>query len=220
MKTLIVFFKNLFTLSLLTGLFLNSCKCKKEEVVLPEYKLSGRVFISCNTPLANYPIVLHQGGTTTLTGPTDIYEVMTSTDSMGYFSVVFKNKGHGPIELHCDRNKILGGIPFAKNVSDIVAYQNATACIQLRLNVVNPHTINDTLVIADYAIYDDLRLPGPFQSGILYTATNFQILEPEYGGAQKSVRWHFNTYHGVYEKQPFLIDRYCNDTIFVTATIN
>ena len=145
---------------------------------------------------------------------------MTSTDSMGYFSTVFKNKGHGPIELHCDKNKILGGIPFAKNVSDIVAYKNATACIQLSLNVLNPHTIYDTLNITDLAYFSGLKIPGPLHSGILYTAPSFPLLEPDYNGYDKYIYWAFNKYNGTRNEQVLKINKYCNDTIFVTVTIN
>ena len=221
MKTLINFLKNIITLSLISGLFFNSCKCKKDEKVVPKYRLSGRVFYSCNTPLANYPITLFQSGTSTLTGNTPSHEEMTTTDSLGYFSILFKDNGYGEvIELHCDRNKILGGIPFNKNVNDIVAFKNATACIQLSLNVLNPHTVNDTLNITDLAYFSGLKIPGPLQSGILYTAPSFPLLEPDYNGYDKYIYWSFNKYNGTYNQQILNINKYCNDTIFVTVTIN
>lgn len=220
MKNQVKNLKRVIQLSLAISLLFMGCKSNKEEEAVPAHQLSGRVFSNCGSPLANSAIVLYQAGTSTLSGLSDSYEESTSTDAQGYFSVSFKDQGNKPIQLRYNNNIILDGIPFGKEVNDIVAYESAKACIQVKLNVVNPRSSSDTLKITNLGGAEDLKIPGPFSSGVLYTANQYAFSGADYAGKSTRITWHFNAYAGVYEKQDFIINKYCNDTIFVTATLN
>ncbi|HRH63523.1 MAG TPA: carboxypeptidase-like regulatory domain-containing protein [Bacteroidia bacterium] len=200
--------------------FLTSCKCKKDTEVIPTYTLSGRVFSECNLPLANAKISFHQDGESTLVGTSESNDQSTVTDANGYFSIAYENNGSNPIEIWHDAKKMLSGIPIRQDINDIVGYKNARACIQVKLNVLNPHSSADTLNITNFASSTPLSLVGPFTSQVLYTAPYYSILEPTYYGAEARVLWNINSYTGVFNKTDFKINKYCNDTIFVTATIN
>lgn len=52
--------------------------------------------------------------------------------------------------------------------------------IQVKLNVLNPHSSADTLNITNFASSTPLSLVGPFTSQVLYTAPYYSILEPTY----------------------------------------
>ena len=205
---------------LILGILVMSCKSKKEEESAPEYVLSGKVYSSCGSPLSNANLVLYQEGNSTLTGISDAYQESTTSDAQGNFSVKFKYTSNQFIQLRYNNVTILNDIPFGKDVNDIVAFLTASACIQVKLNVLNPHSSADTLKITNFNGNEDLKIPGPLTSGLLYTAGHYPFSDASYKGKSARVAWHFNAYAGVYEKQDFVINKYCNDTIFVTATIN
>lgn len=74
----------------------------------------------------------------------------------------------------------------------------------MRLNVLNPYTNLDTLYINDYrnTAGENLKVPGPFVSGILYTADHWQILQPSYSGNALTVGYKINMGQAVYKSFP------------------
>lgn len=76
---------------------------------------------------------------------------------------------------------ILAKIPQDKNYDNAEVFFNPTCSIRVRLNVINQYSSNDTLFIPDYNnISTKLKVPGPFVSGELYTATDFDIIVSNY----------------------------------------
>src|SRR5439155_13048373 len=108
------------------------------------------------------------------------------TDSTGYFKFTFEDKNGGEQSIRyvagAGYNVALNGIIHKTNADDLVIYKFPTANIQVKLNVLNPYTVNDTLVIADYRTLTNLYIPGPLTSGVLYTAINFRPIVMYYIG--------------------------------------
>ena len=227
MKRKLSFVSNSFGLLFLLGMLINACKCNdKSDDPKPKYKIAGKIYLDCSkAPLANYPIKIYQSYEQNLGARIDEAQATGTTDSLGNFSVDFEpNKSNQTIVLQFDApnntSVILSGIPKGRNVEDIVAYKSVSSCIKVSLDVINPHSALDTLKITDLASFSGLKISGPFHSGVLYIASNYQFYEPYYTGIKKSITWYFNKYNGYHDEAYFTIDKYCSDTIFVTATIN
>jgi hypothetical protein len=148
----------------------------------------------------------------------------TTTDVNGYFKFEFKDKKGGFESIRyaagAGFNHIIDNIPQRKSIDGLILYKIPTTNIQVSLNVIKPYTTNDTLVINDIRTFQNIKIPGPFSSGILYTATDFPLLAMYYSGEQKSLYWYFNQYNGTEFHTDFIIDKYCSDTIKVVADIN
>ncbi|MBC7537075.1 MAG: hypothetical protein H7258_15400 [Ferruginibacter sp.] len=169
--------KNLLTISVLCILFSG---CKKNDTT-PTVYVSGHLYQTCGgLAVKNQALYIYQlnaGSNSTGTLATG------STDSTGYFKIPYGTTN--PINLIELR---LGGGNYAvctwpfysRDIDDLNVYNISTCNIVVRLNVINPYTSLDTLDINDYRNLTNLKIPGPFTPGILYTANNYQILLPSY----------------------------------------
>ena len=104
-----------------------------------------------------------------------------TTDSTGYFKMNYKANDSGDdLELRfANSNYAIVYLPSNPivNIDNAKLYGVSTCSITVKLNVTNPKTTNDTLVV------DDARNPGatvkvagPFLNGyIVYTANNFNL---------------------------------------------
>lgn len=62
-----------------------------------------------------------------------------------------------------------------------------------KLNVTNPKTSGDTLYVNDYRNPSvNLKVAGPFTSGILYTALNYNLLVPNYPTNNRRLSYSLN----------------------------
>lgn len=210
--------------SVILALF-SSCKKNDDGT---SYSVSGTIYEDCNgQPAAGLSIELLQDVSgNVLTGQTSGGTLATTTtDANGNFSFEYNDQNPQEISIISREsgnvNHIMSGIPWRTNLSGLIAYRHApTTNIQVAVNVINAHTANDTLVIADYTTMDVLKIPGPFQSGILYTAVNFPLLTMEYNGEKKYLNWYFNQNTSTHQSQEFIVNRFCSDTIKVVANIN
>ena len=163
------------------------CGCKKNDTT-PTVYVSGHLYQTCGgLAVKNQALYIYQlnaGSNSTGTLATG------STDSTGYFKIPYGTTN--PINLIELR---LGGGNYAvctwpfysKDIDDLNVYNISTCNIVVRLNVINPYTSNDTLKITNFnPPYIVLKVPGPFVSGTLYTANDFQILLPNYIGNGES----------------------------------
>ena len=156
--------------------------CGKRDTT-PTVYVSGHLYESCGgAPVKNQGLYIYQqytgtNGTGTLaTG---------STDSTGYFKIPFGTTNPiNLVELRLEGgNYAVCTWPFSSNnMDDLNVYNISTCNIVVRLNVINPYTSLDTLDINDYRGLTNLKIPGPFTSGILYTANDYNILLPNYLG--------------------------------------
>lgn len=202
--------------------------CKDEYVSdKPVYTITGHLYNNCNSgPLVNFKLRLLQGGAyNPITGTsTGGEQATTTTDSNGYFKFEFKDLGgDNEVILYSSGvgyNAVMVNIPARISIDNIILYKQLTTNIQVRLNVINPHTSNDTLVMGNFKTMQDLRIPGPFTSGVLYTAANYLLSNADYSGETKQLNWYFSPYHGIHFSKEFIVNKYCSDTIFVTADIN
>ncbi len=144
----------------------------------------------------------------------------TSTDSNGYFKFTYskKNNSYYPVIQSTGGYKIIG-VPWDTNIYDLSAYVTPTCNIQVSLNVLNAYEEEDTLIIGDYRTLDNMAVPCPLTSGILYTAENFGLLGMSYLGEPKYINWFITPYNDSSVLQNFVINKYCNDTIYVSVDI-
>ncbi len=83
----------------------------------------------------------------------------------------------------------------------------------------NAYEDGDTLVIGDFRTLDNMAVPCPLTSGILYTAEDFNLLGMFYSGETKRINWYTTPYNDNTIYQDFIVDKYCNDTMYVTVDI-
>ena len=70
------------------------------------------------------------------------------------------------------------------------------------MNVINPHPNTDTLVIGNFESNSEMHIPCPLSSGILYTASNYPLINFAYVDQNfKSIAWYFNQYNGTLYKK-------------------
>ncbi len=170
--------KLIIILSLLIFVFSG---CNKENK--KEYAISGKILQGCtNQPVANKEVILYQLISSNWTLQTSGGEVgKTTTDANGNFSLKYKSKNSNELRLQVSAgfgfSTIMERIPSEKDIIDFVIHDRATTTIQVKLNVGNFYTSNDTLLISDYRnLAVRLKVPGPFQNGVLYSAPNYEVM--------------------------------------------
>ncbi|MFK8009498.1 MAG: hypothetical protein AB8H03_24260 [Saprospiraceae bacterium] len=170
--------KNIIILSIISLLFFG---CKDDK----KYTLTGVIYKDCSKePSANRDFILWQEVTGGL-GPTDGGELGGfTTDENGNFSVTFKDDGGGDIRIETvNSNNLLGGIPILYRVPSISTdlgnlYINNRATIDFYLDVSNPYSSSDTLIILGVGV----EILGPFTDGIVHTAEDIYWI-PYYDSA-------------------------------------
>ncbi len=207
---------------ILLALFTSCLKIKDNHI----YILSGHLFNDCSmTPVANKEISLYQSVSGGVISPTYGGKILANatTDANGYFQFKYKDDGGSVMEIQykagAGYNSIMEEIPKQTTDENLVLYMNPTTNIQVSLNVINPHTVNDTLVIGNFT-FNPIEIPCPLASGILYTVNNYNTINMQYGGKTLSVGWYFKNTNTGSTINDFKVTKHCNDTIFVTCDIN
>lgn len=207
---------NIFVLLTVASAFL-LISCNNKPVY---HTISGYLYEDCNmTPVQNQYLELIQGLTGGL-GPTSGgFLVSGYTDSTGYFELVFEDQNGQAIKLMDASSELMLEIPGRQDSKDLIVYRHSTCNIQVSLNVINAYSEGDTLVIGDFRTLENMAVICPLSSGVLYTAENFNLLGMYFSGENKRVNWYLTPYNDNTIYQDFVIDRYCNDTVFVTVDI-
>ncbi len=212
MKKIIVFLLLIF---FLTG-------CKKEEKA--SSYMSGYIYNNCydRIPLQNSGIRLYRtklgvtaGGDVVATG---------STDQNGYFKLSFPpDHAANWMKLQTSGGgDLMEKIPPDKNYDNVEVFATIFANINVSLNVINPHNAGDTLVIGNFSNGGgEMKIPCPLMSGQIYSATDWSpVVTPGYGFTEEKVAWTFKPSTGFVYTKYFKIDKYCQDTVYVTVDIN
>lgn len=216
-------------LMILALLMFQSCKNRLGEDDPengPSYEISGHLYEDCfMQPMTNKEIELYQALKINWDNSTKGGVLATTTtDADGYFKFVFKDKGGGVESIQYQAgfgyNEIYESIPNRTSFENLVIFNNPTTNIQVCLNVISSHSSGDTLNITDFRTNQWMRIPGPFSSGSLYTKTNYTLLGMYHGFETLFVRWYWNSDHQNYKDVNFLVNKFCNDTVFVTVDIN
>jgi len=139
------------------------------------HTLKGRLMVNCTTPYANKSIQLK--GDNSFTPEFSVGkngEDKWYTDENGYFEIIYKPNGSAgtlfaPIA-------VMKFIPISNKVLDIGEVNlGGTFNFVIKLQANNPYTENDTLILRDFngaSAFSELRVPGPFQSGLIDTVLN------------------------------------------------
>jgi hypothetical protein len=161
-----------YSILFLVPIVLLSSKCKDKEPVIRTLK--GRLMNNCTAPYANGLVKLRNntgGGASfseDINGNKDFY-----TDSNGYFEINYKSRG--TLGTLYAPYKAIERIPIKNEelVFDMGEVNlNGTVNFVIKLEVNNPYTANDTLVLRDWnstSAYDRIVIPGPFVAGIIDT---------------------------------------------------
>ena len=168
--------KTLKTLGLIClSLLLVNTSCKKNK---KPGTVRGRIMVNCTTPLPNHLVKMRTdwgGGASFVEDVNGNKEFMT--DSEGYFEINYITKGgEGTLNVS-GYSDVLEEIPIGEGqVLDIGEVNlNGKVNFIIKLQVNNPHTIYDTLVLRDWnnpSAYAELRIPGPFISSVIDTVWN------------------------------------------------
>lgn len=200
-------------------LFTACAKNKSNEVVV-----TGRLMQSCDTPAANKEGTILTADAI-LSGPGHIIDF--TTDENGYFEARHSGSGFTRFTVRVEGSSDVLKVDYLsgdkKELGEVYINPFPTNFI-IHLDVKNPYTENDTLVMMDYGNPDPLAqryIPGPFESGffdsvVKQSYTSFplkwdQISDgstPEY-----SIGFHFrdeNGWDGTKEKVVFNITPICS----------
>ncbi|PKR80927.1 hypothetical protein CW751_07095 [Brumimicrobium salinarum] len=171
--------KNIITLTLVTFLSLG---CNKAINKGKEYTVEGRLMYNCETPMDNTEFSFRQGDPA-LISIKDPLSLTVKTDAEGYFKVVYNGKeANGSNFTIRDGGTLLDGIPVHENVKlgEVVIGARIISFVR-RLEVVEAYTENDTLIMPDYNAINNpyalLRIPGPFENGVIDTVWNWSLLK-------------------------------------------
>jgi len=206
---------NIVIIGLVVMIF-NGCEKADNNI----YTITGHYYHDCTKdPVKNAEIRLYQEPANG--GATNVLLASTVTDSMGYYKFEFQEQNKEYLYLRIPAGRtIMQDIPNKNSYDNLDVYYSPSTNIQVSLKVVNPYTINDTLVINDLRGVGNLSIPGPFSSGILYNVANYPLLFMSYSGELKYLNWVILPNFPSNRIQQFFINKYCNDTIFVTVDIN
>ena len=153
-------------------LLLVSCEKSKNKSLTIE----GRLMSGCNTPAAN-----KEGSIRTydaLSGPGIVLDFIT--DDNGYFKISHNEKGsiskfYVNVEGGSDVLRVHYYPEDHKKLGDIYINPFPTNFI-INLDVQNPYTENDTLVMLNHNSsdpFDQLLIPGPFESGFIDSVSDY-----------------------------------------------
>ncbi len=196
--------------------------CKKEEN--STLYMSGYIYNNCydKVPVQNSSIRLYrtkfgtiQGGEVVATG---------TTDANGFFKISFpQDNAANWMKLQTSGGgDLMEKIPPDKNYNNVEVFTTIFANINVSLNVINPHNVGDTLVIGNFSNGGgELKIPCPLSSGPIYTATDWNPLAAQgYEYTEEKIAWTFRPSTGFVYVKSFKIDKYCQDTIYMTVDIN
>lgn len=197
-------------------LIITSCK-KISNITEPERYITGYLYNDCsNTPIKNRGLYMYRneprGGRETTKGT-------CTTDSTGFFKMTYSaDNGPEPLEVRFANSNYaivyLPGNPIV-NIDNAKLYGVSTCNIIVKLNVTNPRTSADTLVV------DDARNPGatvkvagPFLNGyIVYTANNFNLLVPYITGKRLDMGFYLIT--PIFNSKPFIAEVCKNNIVTI-----
>ncbi len=200
---------------------LAGCSIPGSNVGDTYYKVEGYIYEDCSQePYANRALQIWQDYEAGIFDDYGGVLAEATTDENGFFSCSYKRENYSycPV-IQSDGGYEIMMIPCDTDIYDVVAYIAPTANIQVSLNVINPYEEGDTLVIGDFTTLNNLYIPCPVSSGVLYTAENFPLLTMSYTGQSKYINWFITPYNDNAILHWFTIDKYCNDTVFVTVDI-
>lgn len=218
--------RNLLLYSLLCCNFMfSSCKKYEDNTNKTTYTITGNMYKDCSLePVIGLKLFLLGGENSIFGHGTSGVMATSTTDSNGYFKFVFSDFGGTSQAIQYAAgygyNTVMEHIPVWTSLDNIVLFLHPSTNIQVSLNVINPHTISDTLLITNFQGTHQLKLPGPFSSGILYTAISYSLFDIYYDGEVKQLNWLFTPNLGQIFRKDFTVNKFCQDTIFVTADIN
>lgn len=153
----------------------------------PTYTITGKLYLDCSMqPMSNQKVDLFQTYSSTLGGNLNggiLAE--TTTDSDGYFKFEFKDLDGLEEKIRIPAGQgykvLLDYIPQNENVYDLKVYVTPRTNIKVVLTALNTYSTNDTLLITDFRnLAEPLKLPGPFNSGIVYEMPDFSLINLSY----------------------------------------
>lgn len=153
--------------------------CKNKYKKNKSYTITGRLMSNCDTPHGASTKLFLKQKTSNLTNSGGVIKDF-SCDENGYFSVNYIPDNGSKIEIgYYGAAGLMSEVPVNQNIDIGNVYLNATTNIIIKLDVKNPLTSNDTLEYLDYNSSnsnDVIRICGPFNSGIIDTAWNVDIM--------------------------------------------
>lgn len=199
-------------------LLLNSCK-KNEKATL---FVSGVIYNNCQDkqPMAGYNFRLFQ----TNGGANQNGDIIATgkTDENGHFKIFFPPAvSINTMKLQSGSGyDLMTGIPPTENWENVEVFGSIKANIKVSLNVINPHAIGDTLDIKYLGAPASLKIPCPVASGSIYTAIDYvPVNAMGFQGTEDYISHGFIPSTGFSYDTYFKIDKYCQDTVFVTVNI-
>ncbi len=204
---------------LIASLFLfPGCK-KSEEATL---YISGTIYNNCydREPVRNYNIRLIRTQTGSDQHTTEV--ATGSTDENGNFKLFFppSDKVNSMRLKSYNGGEFMTGIPPIANIENIEIFSRIYSNVKVSLNVINPHSIGDTLGIKQLGSLQTLNIPCPLFSGPIYTTLDYTPVEPMgfYGTRDYIAHGFFPPFTSAISTS-FTIDKYCQDTVYVTVDI-
>lgn len=144
-----------------------------------EVTVTGRLMQSCDTPAANKNGIIHLSGGGLLNNPSTSLEF--TTDENGYFKVIHdKSFSEFSVRTSASHSVLEANISGdEKELGDVYINPFPTNFV-IKLDVKNPYTENDTLMMFDFknpnaAPSDAVLFAGPFVNGTLDSIVNYNF---------------------------------------------
>ena len=202
--------------------------CVKTLTKLPEdntyYTIEGHLFYDCDKePVKGLTLRLIQNTVRNLFSNEDGLLDTCVTDSNGYYKFVFKDKGGTELLMRYKAgwgyNTLIQDIPDQICFLDLNLYKQPSINLEVSLNVINPYSEKDTLVVNDFKSIDGFKTTGPFKSGLLFRSENVGLLESSWAKDFYYVSWFLLPYGQRINYENFSVDQYCDNTIRLTLNI-
>jgi hypothetical protein len=166
--------KNLITYIMLAVLLTACSKNNNKQVTV-----TGRLMQSCDTPAANKDGIIRLSGGGLLNNPSTSLEF--TTDENGYFKVTH-NEAFSDFSVRTSANHSVLEASISgdeKELGEVYINPFPTNFV-IKLDVKNPYTENDTLMMFDFknpnaAPSDVVLFAGPFDNGTLDSIVNYNF---------------------------------------------
>ncbi len=149
------------------------------------FTIEGTLYKDCSKKIMTNAIIEYVDDAVTGlgNGQNNGYNVLgkDTTDEFGNFKIKYQYNVKTQYNLHVNGSKTLLKVPSATNLNNLNVYYLSNCELNIKLNVTNSYSNQDTITIHNLLTgVGNLKVSGPFKSGLIYSVPKFEILTSYY----------------------------------------
>lgn len=201
----------------MTTILLPSC-LEKQEVCPITYTIEGHFYGDCDKiPIKGRTLYLYAEV------PRNTLFDTAVTDSTGYYALKYSHNSTVFLRIHIRSAygyfiNIIEKIPEYTTFKDLDLYLYPSANLNVYLDVRNPYSELDTLVINNFTP-EGFRLPGPFTSGFVLRIENAPLGDMSMYENHHYLNNFLLPYRGIANSTYYTVPEYCSDDVPVTIVL-